>query len=508
MTRGKKLLLLLILLIAVCAAAVVATLLNPDVSEGDDTEETIFALDSADLTNVSWNYNGEELSFDYDSETEIWSYAPDADFPLADDTLNLMIAALEDVSVSRTLETAVEDISAYGLDDPMLTVTVATGINRTTFTIGDETALGGEVYLMMSTGSDDEDASTIYLVDSSFPTFFTYGLYDLVATEDIPIMSDIYAFTMEGDTQNYTLHYLEDSGITYTDKYVWYMADDEGYIALDTDLTETLIANVSNLSWSSCINYKATDDELAAYGLDAPSVMATVYYTVSKEVDTGEVDEDGEAITETQESKETFALEFGSYYTDADGNSCCYARIAGSRMVYLVSSAICDTLLYTTSDDLLPDEVILMNWDDVTQVDVTLNSTDYTFLRTTVTTENEDGETVEEKVFQLDGITVELEDILKALESVSTTGSAASVTPERSTAMTMTFHQEREGYETVTLTFYVYDSDTYLVQLNGESTLFADVSDVDGIISDLESAITGEGSENETSETGAEAPSD
>ena len=61
----------------------------------------------------------------------------------------------------------------------------------------------------------------------------------------------------------------------------------------------------------------------------------------------------------------------------------CYARIAGSDMVYQIDGSVRDALLYTTQSELLPDEVLLMDWDTVDSIDITLDGATYHVERST-----------------------------------------------------------------------------------------------------------------------------
>lgn len=81
-------------------------------------------------------------------------------------------------------------------------------------------SLDGLRYVSIGDGS-------VYLVDSGIYSSFCYGLYDLVAKEAIPDMSDLVSFTAERASGTLAIDYLEDSGLAYSDRYT-YFADDGG----------------------------------------------------------------------------------------------------------------------------------------------------------------------------------------------------------------------------------------------------------------------------------------
>ena len=464
MKRGKKLLFLLLALVVVSAAAVAATLLTPDETAEEETSTVVFSLDTSAITALSWTYDGEAVALSYADET--WSYE-DPDCPIDQSYPENMAYALEEITSDRTIE-APEDLSEYGLDEPQCTIDITAGEDSYQLLIGDETTLDGLLYL--STGDGN-----VYLVSSGLLSAFSYGLYDIIDMETIPSITDVSSFTISRASDSLELVYLEDSGLAYSSEYVWFLQDGEDSLTLDTDGVEELLGSVTGLSWDSCVSYNAAEDDLAAYGLDAPAVTVTINYTETVTVDTGETDEDGNAVTEQQERDAAFTLELGSYTDDG-----CYARISGSSMVYLVDGSVCDGLLYATYDSLRPDEVLAMEWDALTSFTVTLDGQTYEIEKTTQTVEDEDGETSEETVYLLDGEEVDaesVEQLMSSLDAMESTGSAEGASPGAQ-ELRFTFHQDSESWPQVELVFYQYDSSTCLVSLNGETRLLVDRADV------------------------------
>lgn len=454
MKRGKKLGILLLALVILCGAAFVAKQLNTDVAdagEEEDTSVTILSVDASQVTELSWEYT-ESLSFTYDGES--WAYAGDDAFPLDESYLEAIMTALSDLSAAKAIEN-VEDFDQYGLADPACTVTVEAD-SQIVLTIGDESSAGDSLYVSIGDGN-------VYMVDVSLLDNFAYGLYDLVDTESIPTMSNVTSLTIDAETQSLELVYLENSGLAYSDSYTWFLKTGDDYTTLDTELTETLLSTFTGLSWVSCVDYNAQD--LSLYGLDSPAATITIAYTTTEEA-----------------SEETFVLEIGSY-----SDSYCYARIAGSNMVYLVDAAISDNALYFTAAGLLPDEVLLMDWDGVTSVDVTLDGETYTFLKETSLVEDEDSEeeTAEETyetIWTIEGQEVDGASIWDALDALVSTGSDSSLSADRTAEISFTIHQASDSFPEVELTFYQYDSTSCLVSLNGEVRLFVSRSDIVSLI--------------------------
>lgn len=464
MTRSKKLLSLLLALMIVSAGAFAAYKFIPDESEDDTTEDTgenitLLSFESSEATGLSWAYEGEVLSFSNNGNG--WVYTEDEDFPLDGEYIADMLSVLSDLTATKSIEQP-EDITQYGLDEPYCTVSV-TAEDTVQLTFGDETSMGGERYL--STGDGN-----VYLVDESIADEFQYGLYDVVSKENIPSMDEMECFELSCDTQDMKLVFMENSGLAYSDEYKWFSETEGSYITLDTELTEDFITDITELSWEQCVNYKADSEALSGYGLGDPSAMVNVSYIETVEVETNEKDEDGDPIYDTHVSSKVFCLEIGGYYD----SSYCYARLAGSEMIYLINADILDSLLYTGVNELLPDEVILMDWNTIETVEINIDDQTYMITKSVKEVENEDGEKTEEPVWLWGEIEIDIESLYDSLDRIESTGSSSGLSPDRRELIGFVFYRPGESYEKVELVFYEYDSENCLVSLNGECRLFAE----------------------------------
>lgn len=286
MKRGKKLLLLTLVLVVVAGAALAALKFMPD-EEVEETESiSVLTLDAESITGLAWSYGDESLSFVCDGS--VWSYSEDADFPLDTSYMSAMTSAVSDISAEKVIEEA-SDLAEYGLDEPVCSITV-TAEAETTIDIGDETSLDGLRYVSIGDGN-------VYLVSSDLLTNFSYGLYDLVAKETLPDMSELVSFSVERASGTLVIDYLEGSDLAYTDRYTYFAEDGDGWLSLDSELAENFVAQITGLTWGDCVDYKADLKTLGNYGLDSPAVTVTVNYIETTEVETNETDEDGEPVT-------------------------------------------------------------------------------------------------------------------------------------------------------------------------------------------------------------------
>ena len=314
-------------------------------------------------------------------------------------------------------------------------------------------------------------------MDSSILDSFAYGLYDIIQMENIPSMSDVRSFVTETENGKLEIEYLENSGLAYSDHYTWFAKDGDDDITLDSELTYDLVDTITNLSWDSCVDYKATASKLQEYGLADPAATVTVNYTETISEDTGETDKDGNPVHESKEADRSFVLELGNCE-----NGYCYARLAGSQMVYRVSEKVYQTVVGANVSDLLPDDVLAIDWDDVTAIDIQLDGTEYNLKKETEETTDEEGNTSTQYVYQLGGETVEVTDTLDALQSLTASGRADGASASGDAVLSLVLYQDVENFSEVRLAFYSYDSKSYLVSLNGETRLLVSQDDLNPIL--------------------------
>ena len=458
MKRGKKLIALFCVLIVLTGATFAAKLITPKEDTSETTTDaikfTILTIESEMVDSLSLTYDNETLNFTYSEDT--WSYADDATFPLDASYISSMLSSISNIEASKMIED-VEDFSQYGLDEPICKISVGYGSGYELL-IGDTTAVDGLRYFSIGDGN-------VYLVDESILSAFSYGLYDLLQTESLPDMSDIVSVSITSETQSLFIEQLTDSGLAYSNDYVWFLKENNDYLTLDTELTDALISNITALALSNCSDYYAEDDELASYGLTEPMVTATIIYT-------------------DEEEEKSFSLELGSYL-----DSYCYARIADSRMVYLIDATVSDTLMYTDYDKLQPDDVLLMDWNTVTSTDIIIDNTEYQIFKTSKSETDDAGNVTEEIIYTLNDAEIAFEDIQTLLTVLTSTGYSNGTLPERSAEISFTFHRGTDTFPEVELTFYQYDSTSCLVSLNGKTTVFVAREDVTAIKEAVESLV-------------------
>lgn len=351
------------------------------------------------------------------------------------------LSAISEVTATKVIE-GVSELADYGLDEPVCSITT----DGLCLDIGGETGLDGLRYVSVGDGN-------VYLVSPDLLTNFSCGLYDLVSMESLPDMSELLSITVERPSGTLVIDHFEDGAYGLTDRYSCFAVDGDGYITLSDELAYSFIYQVTGLAWDSCVNYKAELKDLGGYGLDSPSVTVTVLYVETTEVDTNETDEDGSAVTETRSEEKSLTLELGSYADEG-----CYCRIAGSGMVYLIDSSVCDSLLYTSASELEPEELLLLDWDGMTGFDIDLGGESYA-----VSMEYSEDETA--YVYGGDGEGLDFDGLLDLVEALPREGSAQGA---QGLEELISLRFAAEGWDEVELTLYSCDSGSCLAVLNGE----------------------------------------
>lgn len=474
MNRGKKLLILCGALVVLGAGYAVARTVNAQPTE----EEGVALATPADTARLEWTSDGVTLALV--KEDDSWSYADDGAFPLNQDVPEEMTGALSGLTASRVLEEP-ETLADYGLDDPSLTIT-ATDRDGTayTFAIGDQNEVTQEYYLLYN-----GDENKVYLVDSALQDAFSLGLYDMVQMESLPAFGTVTGLSVTQPDGSITLSYLEDNeSLTYNTDLHWFLEQQDGTrLALDTGKVSSLTSSLTGLTWMSCVNYDADDQELAAWGLDEDSAVKVV---LTYELSSSEDDEE-----EADVQPETFTL-----YLGEETDSGTYARLADSRMVYLINSDTADSLQYASYSSLRGDGICTVDWDTVDRLEVTVDGVTHTisFDEQEEETVAEGGDPVVETVplYTCDGVELDstaVETLLNAINGLIATGDGGSA-GQGELLVSFTIYRDTTYFAQLTLDLYAYDTSSCLAVFDGGAGRLVDRSAVSGLTDTLDDLFT------------------
>lgn len=390
-------------------------------------------------------------------EGDTWLYSADPDFPLSQDKLNTMVETLETLSADRTLENP-GGLSQYGLDKPFATIT-AGGI---TLSVGSDNAMNGGRYFSLGEGS-------VYITRQDILEPFNYDLLGLAKMETAPRMETLSAVTLtRSDGSGWTIRNRQGEHLTYSDSIRYFLDTANGPLALDTELTESLIRKATDLEFTGCAAFKP--ENLAELGLDSPLLTVTVAYSAPE--------------------AGVYTLEIGSAVSGKY-----YARILGSNAVYWMDAVPVNALRDSAPETLLPDEVLLLDMDTVTGITVRLAQETWHFTpqladkQSTEAAEDTQGQT--EIHWLLNGEETNLSQVLETLTTMASLGSARELTPELAQELEFTFETQDAFYPTVTLAFHRYSAKASIVTLNGEPTVLVSRSDAAALYEAVTAIVLG-----------------
>lgn len=437
MKRSKRLWILL----AVCAGVFLAAFAVSRVEERAEkirtSGETVLAVDPETVTALSWKTGDKSFSF---RREEGWAYGEDENFPVSSDAVLERLEPFADLAAAFIIEEP-ESLADYGLKEPECTVTLETAEKTWEIRLGTTSAIDEQRYFSIGDGK-------VYLAQTDMRELFDAGLPEMIQNDTIPALENVTGIRVSGK-EEFTVAYRED-GSSLRQEDVYYAQKDGAQLPLDTDLVESFLNDIRYLTLEEYVTYHASDEELAACGLDDPEITAEVTYSPEEgqtEVFTLSVSRDPAAETEE----------------DAEETVNAYARIGQSGILYKISSSYGTRLTGTGLDTLRHQEVFPGDFADVTRLEFTLDGSGYTLSCLTEGGETEtDGDGNRVFRFQEDEAdTAGLEAALSGLTAVRFTDEAPSGKEEL--RLTATF----ASGETAALALYRYDGESCLAVVDG-----------------------------------------
>ena len=350
--RKKSGLLILLLILIACLGGYVGltnyNALTEQQKTADAEAEKVYLSDLDKVVRISFQNSNGDFTFYLDGDQ--WYYSTDPEFPLKQSKLESIESTLKSLVAVRSFEPG-DSLSAYGLDQPAYTLTaIDENGSSLTLRIGDS---NGENYY-----AEKQDGTQIYTISNSLISSLNCSLNDLVELETFPttgtdaitsltITAPDYALTLEKETVEAApetdAENAEDSvaaspASTADTTDVWYSVSPDGTrTALDTispasgdnptDLMNQLLDAVTNLSFQSCVSYKADNTQRTVYGMISPAMTLTVCYT--------QPDQDG------SQTDKRYTLTIGT--ASGDGSSY-YASMDASTAVNLLNAETVSTL--------------------------------------------------------------------------------------------------------------------------------------------------------------------
>lgn len=495
-SKRKKnfgLLLLLIAMILLLGVYFWLVKYNDKKDSQDDTaaeNKAIVSMAADTIKSIYFKNQDYEMTITLNSKG-VWEDKDDPSFPVNQTYAANMQSAFADVTPSTTLTEGIDDLSAFGLDNPIITATATTEDGTaTTVTIGNETPLGSEYYAMLA-GKNE-----VYVIGSTFYSYFRYNKSDMMTVEALPAITaaDVTKLAVTAkDGKDFEVAYEPDSPYDYSGFSDYIINKPYSVpVAADPDSLTTLFGNYAALTYSSCADYNATD--LSKYGLDDPAYTVAIDYyeeqaaATDSTTDSTTTDSTSTDSTDTQTTKISKSLTLLIGGTNEAGDY--YAKTPDSTAVNIISKSTVDTMTAIDAYSNTYKYVNLINIDNVDSVDIAAGGTTHT-LKITRETTTTDGKDTVTAAYDADGKTVE-EDAFKKFYQVLIAPKTEREIPEadldkgknETAAMTLTFHLNTSDTPFVA-EFKPYDDSYYIVDVNGSENFLADLRDVDTILDSL-----------------------
>ena len=473
MANGKKFLILLLVALILGGGYFAAAHFLKEDADGEDASQeegvAVQAMQSEDIVGIRFLSGKQEIRLV--KEQEQWFLDSDRSYPLNQAYPTTMAADAAKLSAKRLVSESKDDFEEYGLANPSTAYvfTLSDG-TEVTYYIGNYNNYGDSYYMNVA-GTEQ-----IYLISADFLADFDHDLTSMAEVEEMRTAStdEVTKMVLTLDGKTTQLFYAEEGLSTvYSRDFTWFL---DSKTPADAVASRSLVGSAVNYTSTGCGAYKATEEQLTDFGLDAPVLTLEVAYTVSEEIETGKLDEDDKPITETKTTDCKLKLTVGK---QADDGSY-YAKLADSPVVYLIDAEYMDTLRAFDFGTLRSGDVCAVRSADIVSVDVTADGKKSTISLSR--TQQEDGsETIR---YTLDGKQITASDYNSFYSSIQ--GMVGEGFAEKQVqgdpVITVTYHTTVKNFETMTLQFIPYDQNFYLTDLNGRREVLVNKRDVERVL--------------------------
>ena len=462
MKRSKRLYAMLGILVVACIATFAVTQTKEEREQIKATGEIVLQVSSDDVQSLSWEYGETSLAFHKD---ETWLYDEDEAFPVDENTIHEMLEQFESFGVSFVIE-QVTDYGMYGLDDPVCIIHFATEDQSYEIELGDFSNMDEERYVSIGDGN-------VYLAKVDPLDQFDATLKDMIKHDEDLAYDQVTQIKFEG-AENYTIFYEEESAATYCADDVYFTEKDGEILPLDTDRVDNWLESLTTLNPTDYVTYHVTEEELESYNLVEPELTVTVDYT--NEDEGGKESSDTFVLSISRNPEELAAAEEAKANGEEAEDVTAYVRIGESQIVYKVSEYNSNRLRAVSYNELRHREVLPADFEDIYQIDVTLEGSDYTIAV--------DGEKDDERIWKYQEDEVAIDALQDALETLDAEYSSdfLSDDPTGKEEIRLTVHLDNENHPKVDIELYRHDGEDCLAVVDGETFALVPRSDVVDLI--------------------------
>lgn len=179
MKKQKIQLIVLVLILAALAGAFFGVRKYKEAQAQKPVEDegiVVFDLDSDDVVNIIYDYEGE--TYQYEKVEGTWYLAEDHSQTVKQFYLSAMAMGVSSITATQVLEN-VTDLSQYGLETPQRTIIFDTAIQRFRIYVGDKNSMTSYYYIQLPDKPD-----TVYIVQGTYFDRFNYGLEDIIEVQE------------------------------------------------------------------------------------------------------------------------------------------------------------------------------------------------------------------------------------------------------------------------------------------------------------------------------------
>lgn len=461
MKRTKKLYILFGIFFVVCIAAFAVLNYEEEKELIKNSDEVILTIVPEEVTALSWEYEGESLSF---HKEETWIYDEDENFPVDEEEISDLLQVFESFGASFIIE-EVTDYGEYGLDEPICTIQIETETEAYEIKLGDFSSMDEDRYVSIG----DEN---VYLVSIDPMVYYEITLADMILDDETPTFEKVTEIQVAG-VDEYTIFYDEE-GSSYCEEDVYFTEKDGNDYPLDTALVDDYLANISDMTLSNHVTYDVTEEEMETYGLNEPDLTLTVEYVWTDE-ETEEEQNDTFTLTVGSDPVERNAAET----SEDEERTAAYLRIGESSIVYPINSDQYKALTAAAYDDLRHQEVLYADFEAIEQIDVTLEEEEYTL------TLEKDGDDILCYYGEEEMESANIESALYGIKASSFTEEE----PDGKEEISYVVHLDNEEYPEIKVELYRYDGNYCLAVVDGESISLVDRAQVVDLIETINEIV-------------------
>lgn len=434
-------------------------------SEEEETSVSVVSSSADDIESVQFLIDKKEVTFE--KKDDAWVKSDEDAFPVNQDTLDNAVGVFNDLKAERVLKD-VDDLSQYGLDSPVNTISIKTKDGEeTSIKIGSENESVSQYYV-----TKNDDDKTVYLVAAASVTPFMNTLYDYAQGGTFPeITSDnVEAIQVEGE-KSYSLSKDEDG--------IWYVSDGEKEEKADSAKATSAASSLSTLEYASFVNYNASEEDMEGYGLSEPYADVTVKYKEEVQKEESEEDKDKDAAEDTEETdtqenveeepemeEKTLVIHIGNEQ-DSENR---YVSINDSKEVYTMSSETLSSLIGKENSDFWDMNVCYVSVNDLDAVEITYNGETKTVNVSRETSQDEDGNEKETITYKMDGKEIDSTAFDTFYNKFSNMTAQKRVTDDTSLneEPEMKIVLEKTDGTEITVLYHSYDSNFYGVSVDDD----------------------------------------